>query len=98
MNGKYDIIDKTILNDTYLNRCDKKLKNYYHTEIDELRTPVFEINKPVFYESNINLCPQLPIFKPYKDFTDDIKSKVEIFYLLLRKFYVIKIWKYITIY
>ena len=79
LNGKYDIIDKTILNDTYLNRCDKKLKNYYHTEIDELRTPVFEINKPVFYESNINLCPQLPIFKPYKDFTDDIKSKVEIF-------------------
>ena len=79
LNGKYDIIDKTILNDTYLNRCDKKLKNYYHTEIDELRTPVFEINKPVFYESNINLCPQLPIFKPYKDFTDSIKSKVEIF-------------------
>ena len=28
LNGKYDIIDKTILNDTYLNRCDKKLKNY----------------------------------------------------------------------
>ena len=89
LNDKYDIIDKTILNDTYFNRCDKKLKNYYHTEIDELRTPVFEINKPVFYESNINLCPQLPIFKPYKDFTDDIKSKVEIFYLLLRKFCVI---------
>ena len=44
-----------------------------------MRTPVFEINKPVFYESNINLCPQLPIYKPYKDFTDDVKSKVEIF-------------------
>jgi len=25
--GKYDIIDKKLLNDTYLNRCDDKLKN-----------------------------------------------------------------------
>ena len=85
LNGKYDIIDKTILNDTYLNRCDKKLKNYYHTEIDELKTVVFEINKPVFYESNINLCPQLPTYKPYKDFTDDIKSKVEIFLSFIKE-------------
>ena len=85
LNGKYDIIDKTILNDTYLNRCDKKLKNYYHTEIDELKTVVFEINKPVFYESNINLCPQLPTYKAYKDFTDDIKSKVEIFLSFIKE-------------
>ena len=28
LNGKYDIIDKTILNDTYLNRCDKKMQTH----------------------------------------------------------------------
>ena len=85
LNGKYDIIDKTILNDTYLNRCDKKLKNYYHTEIDDLKTVVFEINKPVFYESNINLCPQLPLYKLYKDFDEIIKSKVEIFLFFMKE-------------
>jgi hypothetical protein len=67
------------------------LKNYYHTEIDELRTPVFKIHKAVFYESNINLCPQLPTFKPYKDFTVDTKSKVGIFLSFIMKFCVMKV-------
>jgi hypothetical protein len=85
LNNKYDIIDKQILNDTYLNRCDKKLKKYYHEEIDELKSPVFELNKPVFYDSNINLCPQLPTYKPYKDFDDNLKSKVEIFLSFMKE-------------
>lgn len=84
-NNKYDVIDKKLLNDTYLNRCDKKIKKYYHEEIDELKNPVFEINKPLFYESNINLCPQLPTYKPYKEFDENIKNKVEIFINYLKE-------------
>jgi hypothetical protein len=38
-----------------------------------------QINKPVFYENKINLCPQLPSATPYNDFPKPIKDKCQIF-------------------
>jgi hypothetical protein len=44
-----------------------------------IKSPVYEIDKPAFFDDNINLCPQFPKHKPYKDFEQSIKDKAQIF-------------------
>jgi hypothetical protein len=78
-NGLFEIITDEVLNKVYLKRCGKKLREYYTEEYRTIRTPVYEINKPVFYENKINLCPQLPNHTPYKDFPKNIQNKCQIF-------------------
>ncbi len=57
----------------------KKLKEYYTEEYRTIRTPVYEINKPIFYENKINLCTQLPSHTPFNDFPKALKDKCQIF-------------------
>ena len=57
----------------------QKLREYYTEEYRTIRTPVYEINKPVFYEHKINLCPQLPNHIPFKVFPKNIQNKCKIF-------------------
>ena len=78
-NGLFEIITDEVLNKVYLKRCGKKLREYYTEEYRTIRTPVYEINKPVFYENKINLCPQLPNHIPFKDFPKNIQNKCQIF-------------------
>ena len=59
-NGVYEMITDEVINKVYLKRVGKKLKEYYTEEYRIIRNPVYEINKPIFYENKINLCPQLP--------------------------------------
>ena len=66
-NGLYEMITDEVLNKVYLKRCGKKLREYYTEEYSVIRTPVYEINKPIFYENKINLCPQLPSHTPFND-------------------------------
>ena len=40
---------------------------------------MYEIGKDLFYDDNINLCPQLPTHKPYKDFSQSTRDKAQIF-------------------
>jgi phage/plasmid-associated DNA primase len=77
--GAYEMITDEVINKVYLKRCGKKLKEYYTEEFRTIRTPVYEINKPIFYENKINLCPQLPSHTPYNDFPKHIKDKCQIF-------------------
>ena len=77
--GAYELISDEVVNKFYLKRCGKKLKEYYTEEYRTIRTPVYEINKPVFYENKINLCPQLPSHTPYNDYPKAIKDKCQIF-------------------
>ena len=49
-NGLFEIITDEVLNKVYLKRCGKKLREYYTEEYKVIRTPCYEINKPVFYE------------------------------------------------
>ncbi len=53
--GLYEMITDEVLNKIYLKRCGKKLRDYYTEEYRTIRTPCYEINKPVFYENKINL-------------------------------------------
>ena len=78
-NGVYEMITDEVINKVYLKRVGKKLKEYYTEEYRTIRNPVYEINKPIFYENKINLCPQLPSHTPYKDFPKNIKDKCQIF-------------------
>ena len=77
--GVYEMVTDEVINKVYLKRCGKKLKEYYTEEYRTIRTPVYEINKPIFYENKINLCPQLPSHTPYNDFPKPIKDKCQIF-------------------
>ena len=77
--GVYEMITDEVLNKVYLKRCGKKLREYYTEEYRTIRTPVYEINKPVFYENKINLCPQLPSHTPFNDHPKIIKDKCQIF-------------------
>jgi len=77
--GKYDIITDEVLNKVYLKKCGKKIKEYYLEEFKGIRTPVYKLNKSIFYDDKINLCPQLPTPKPYNDIKNDVKQKVELF-------------------
>ena len=78
-NGVFELIADEVIKKVYFNRFDKKLSEYYFKEFSEIKTIVYELNKPQFYENNINLCPPLPTYKPYKDFDESIKTKVNIF-------------------
>ena len=45
----------------------------------DLRTITYELNKPVLHDDKINLCPKMKHeYKPFKDFSDEIKAKVSI--------------------
>ena len=77
--GQYDIVSDDIINKLYLKKCGKKIKEYYTEDFKEIKTPVYKLGKPVFFDDKINLCPQLPIPKPFKDFPENIKMKVNIY-------------------
>jgi len=79
IDNQFEMITDEILNRVYLRRCGKKIKEYYTEDYKDIKTPVYKINKPLFFDDKINLCPQLPIYKPYKDFDKTIQYKVNIF-------------------
>jgi phage/plasmid-associated DNA primase len=77
--GKYVILDSATLRSTYFNRISSELKNYYFKEKDDLKTIIYDINKPVLTEKELNLCPaKLHNYKPYSEFTEEIQGKVKI--------------------
>lgn len=78
-NGQYEMIADDVLNKVYLKRCGKSIKQYYTEEYKAIKTPVYKLNKPIMYEDKVNLCPQLKPSKPYKDFDESIKNKVNIY-------------------
>ena len=60
INNKYELIDDKIVKSTYFNRMSKELNTYYFKELTDIKTVVYKLNKPVFYENikvvhNVNL-------------------------------------------
>jgi hypothetical protein len=78
--GKYEILTDEVIKKVYFNRFDKKIRDFYFQEHTDIKVPVYEINQPVMYGNKLNLCPPLPNHKPYKEFSDDIKKKVEVYF------------------
>jgi hypothetical protein len=79
INGKYEIYDDSVVNKTYFKRMTSEIKKYYFEEKTDLRTITYDINKPVLYDTSLNLCPKIKqSYKPYNEFDDTIKAKVNI--------------------
>ena len=74
--GKYEMITDEVLNKVYLKRCGKKIKEFYTEDFKDIKTPVYNLNKALFFDDKINLCPRLPTPQPFKDFNETIKKKV----------------------
>lgn len=78
-NGVYVVKETATIKSVYFNRFGKKLSEFYFHEFNKIRTPVYKLNKPLLFDENVNLCPQLPTHKPYSDFDVIIKNKCKIF-------------------
>ena len=75
--GKYDIMDESVIKKTYFKRMSNDLTKYYFTEKIDLRTITYDINKPTLYDSYLNLCPSIKhTYQPYKDFSKETKEKI----------------------
>ena len=79
VNGSYELMTDEVIKKVYFKRFDKKLTTFYFEEFTDLKSPVYEINKPQFYDDKINLCPPLPKYKPFKDFSEETRQKAKIF-------------------
>lgn len=77
-NGIYDIKETAVIKSTYFKRMPKPLTVWFFEEYTDLKLIVCELGKPVFYDDNLNVCPQIPYkYKPYSEFPDDVKNGVE---------------------
>ena len=59
IDGKYFIKEDSELKRSYFNRMSKELCNYYFKDFTEVKSITYEMNKPVFFDDKINLCPQM---------------------------------------
>jgi len=79
VDGVFELITDDVVKKVYFKRFDKKLTSYYFEDFIGLKHPVYEINKPQYYDDKINLCPQLPTYKQFKEFDESIRKKAKIF-------------------
>lgn len=79
VNGKYEIKEDCEVKKTYFGRMSAELNKYYFKEYTAIRTVAYDLHKPLFYDDKVNLCPPMKHkYKPYKDFPEATKKKVEI--------------------
>ena len=77
-NGAYEIMDTQTIKSVYFNRMTKENINYYFKEKQDIRSIVYDINKPTLTNTELNLCPQLKHqYKPYSTFSEKDKLGVE---------------------
>ena len=77
--GEYDIKDDAIIKRTYFKRMPNELSVYYFKEKTDLKTIIYDINKPVLYKNYLNLCPQIKqTYKKVEEFTPEIKLKLDV--------------------
>ena len=90
--GRYIIRDQATLKSVYFNRMPHyeldigdggsksvDLSKWYFTKYTGFRSITHELNKPIFFEDKINLCPQIKhTYQKYETFSDNTKAKVDI--------------------
>ena len=75
----YDILDEQTVKRTYFKRMDKYLSTYYFEEFKDLRTIVYEINKPVLFDEKLNLCPAFKHqYKPFASYPEETRTLVKL--------------------
>jgi len=77
--GKYEIYKHAVIKSTYFDRMSSEIVKYYFKEKTDLRTIRYDIHQPVLFDTYINFCPKIKqSYKPYVEFDDVIKAKVNI--------------------
>lgn len=85
-NGIYEIIDDAVVRKTYFKRMSREINDYYFTKKTDLKTIIYEINKPQLYDDFLNMCPQMKHkYVKYETFSQDIKDKVKIMLKHIKK-------------
>jgi len=79
-NGKsFELKQEEAIRKAYLNRFPDEVATHYLKKTRILYKRVCELNKPKIYDKCINQCGSMKhTYKPYKEFTQDIKDKVEL--------------------
>ena len=78
INGNFTIMENAIVKSTYFKRMSKELNTWYFEKYKKLRHIEYKLNKDLFYENKINLCPQFKHkYKKYEEFSNEIKLKVD---------------------
>lgn len=67
--NKYIVQEASIIKATYFNRISKDLNKYYFNEYTGIKKITYALNKPVFFDNYLNLCPKMkwdynPNYKP----------------------------------
>jgi len=79
INGSYQLLDKGVVRSTYFDRMEKEIEMWYFKKFKILRTIEYKLNKPLFYEDKLNLCPPLKHqAKPFAEFNEETKKRVKI--------------------
>ena len=83
-NEEIIILSKETLNEVYLSRFQKEIKNYYKTETIPKKL-ICDITKPQIGDKFINVAKQLKHeYKKFDTFSDEIKSRVQIMLLYIK--------------
>ena len=90
--GQYILRDKDTIKNVYFNRIplyeldigdgnvkSLDLSKWYFTKYTGMRSITHELNKPVFFDDKINMCPQfIHTYQKYETLSDSTKAKVNI--------------------
>ncbi len=86
--GKYKILNDTTVSKVYLNRLPNEFRKYVLKECTNIRKPVYELNKPTFYDNCINFMPQL-MHTYEKDYepTEQVKEQLDVLLNYIKEIY-----------
>jgi hypothetical protein len=78
-NDTYTIIDDSTFKKVYLNRMPDHVRKWYTKENNNIKSITYELNKPVFFQDFINLCPSFKYknIKPFDEYNDEAKEGVQ---------------------
>ncbi len=78
--GKIMLYDKATAKSLYFNRMHKDIQTYYFNDKKDILDPIFDVNEDPITKEHLNMCSKLKhVYKPYEEFDDDIKRRVELF-------------------
>lgn len=75
--GKYEVREDQEIKRTYFNRMSKELSTYYFNEYTDIKTITYELNRPLFFDDKINLCPPLKFSPSNYTPTPETKEKLD---------------------
>jgi flagellar biosynthesis GTPase FlhF len=77
--NEFRMYDTKTIKGLYFNRVSKELQDYYFRQKKDIKTVIYDINKPTITKDELNLCPQVKHkYQPYKDFKSKTQKKVDI--------------------